>query len=293
MKLTIFDASGLGHWMYHATDKTDPAAMLNRLREWLYEYLGSQEPTHACAALDGAKNWRKVVDVSYKANRTKPIDDALRAQLKEMPGVFESLGVVCVRDDECEADDIAATLVAQQSGLEREITLVTSDKDWSQLLIDGVRMFDPRPNKAGETVVYDAVSWIAKKQIPPHRMREYLALFGDAGDNVAGVPGWGAVNATNAINQTKSWPEIVRKAKAGQLQKITTKNQAVLVDHLADFDLAYRLVGLRYDAVVPDLEALRFAHPSDLGNPPEQSPEGIEAEIATCKAPSGLSSEVA
>ncbi len=101
-------------------------------------------------------------------------------------------------------------------------------------------------------------------------MTEYLALVGDASDSVKGVEGWGKVKAVNAIAQTKSWPEIVRKARAGQLEKITTKNQAALIAQLEEFALAHELVSLRFDVPITEtLDDLRWGRPSDLGNSAE------------------------
>lgn len=274
-ELIILDVSGLAHWLWHRgnqdlVENGEPCGMLYALREWLFEFLERQEPTHIVAAFDGSKNWRKQAFAEYKAARPKT-DDRLKIQLGKLRSEFGDRGVRCVRHDEFEADDVAATLVNQFAGPDLPVTLVTSDKDWSQLIGEHVRLFDPRPDKEGQVHIYDAASWEAKTQVPPHRMAEFLAMTGDASDGVPGVEGWGKVKAVNAISQTRSWPEIVRKARAGLLQKITTKNQDSLITQLADYDLAHRLISLRYDVPITEtLEDLVWRSPVEQLSSAEQ-----------------------
>lgn len=291
--LYLLDTHGVCVWLFHKhaaeprERNGERCEMLDAFYAWAMEFLGHFEPGHIAACLEGRKNWRKEVAsggcVSYKANR-KAADAALAQQLNMVPALLAELGIACVRDESMEADDLIATLAARHES-ELPVVVISSDKDLSQLITAQTTMFAPVPDKAGERHHYDVAGWTAKAGIAPHRMREFLALLGDSSDNVAGVPGWGKVNATNAIAQTKSWPEIVRKARAGQLQKITTKNQAALIDNLETFALAYKLVGLRYDANVPDLGALVWRDPSAFGNSAEQPAAESDAETGTGRTP--------
>ncbi len=293
-ELYILDCSGLAYWLWHRgnqdlTEHGEPCGMLYALREWCFEFLERQRPSHIVAALDGGNNWRKKTFAEYKAGRP-PIDERLKIQLNKIRGEFEALGIRCIRHDEFEADDVAATLVNQFASPELPVTLVTSDKDWAQLISEHVRLFDPRPDKVdGTTHIYDAHAWQAKSGVPPHRMAEFLAMTGDASDGVPGVEGWGKVKAVNAITQTKSWPEIVRKARAGLLQKITTKNQAALVAQLAEYQLAHELVSLRYDVPITEtIDDLEWR--SDFGNPAEPCAEDQAAKLGTTSAPESVAS---
>lgn len=281
----VIDTHGIGVWLFHRQaalnaqkddENGEPCEMLDAFRQWLTELLDRFDPTYAAACLEGRNNWRMdearggVAD--YKANR-KPVDTRLKLQLNKLPALIESLGVRCVRHDEYEADDIAATLTANAADL--EVVLVSNDKDWSQLLGDNVTIFAPKPDNAGETHRYDSAAWEAKTQIPPHRMCEFLALVGDTSDNVAGVEGWGEVTARTAIVQTRSWAELERKARAGKLEKIRAPKQAALIEQLPAFREALRLVTLRCDVPLSEtLDALARAHPTEHGNSPEQAAAG-------------------
>lgn len=290
-RLFVLDVYGVAHWLFHknaAIPRDDangePCEMLDAFDQWLLELLTRFEPTHVAACMEGSKNWRKDEArggaADYKSDR-KPIDLRLKLQLKKLPALIESLGVKCVRHDDHEADDVAATL-ATLANEELPVVLVSNDKDWSQLLGEHVTMFTPKPDTAGETHLYDCAAWEAKTQIPPHRMPEWLALVGDSSDCVAGVEGWGKGTATNAITQTRSWAELERKARAGKLEKIRPKVQASLVEQLPAFTEALRLVTLRYDAPITEtLADLEWVHPS----------EQATGETRTGEAPATTSDE--
>jgi DNA polymerase-1 len=268
MRLYLVDLSGIAHWKWHSGDQTTEDGMLHGLRQWFYDFLNAYEPTHIVACLDGKNNWRKdpkrggVVD--YKANRQK-LDPLLSAQLAKVPDVITEMGIKQIWHNDFEADDVIAHLCAKFADDETEVVIISSDKDLAQLIGDNVKQYDPRPGKDGNTRFYDVKLATEKHGVPPHRMSEYLALLGDSSDNVAGIKGWGAVNARKAINQTKSWLELVRKARANQLEKITPKLQQFLVEHLDDFNVAHRLVSLRFDVPLEvKLDDLRITDPMDV-----------------------------
>lgn len=275
-RVYLLDMSGLAHWLYHAGNKDsrddagDACGMLNGWRQWIFEFLDRFEPTHIAAIYDGASNWRKDPkrggSAEYKAQR-KAVDEDLKTQLRRLPAEVGGIGIHCMRYDEFEADDVLATFTALHASEETPVVIVSSDKDLAQLIGDHVSMFDPRPTKDGQTHLYDTARATEKWGVPPHRMAELLALVGDASDNVSGVEGWGKVRAVNAINQTRSWPELVRKARAGQLEKIDAKAQASLISQLDAYHAAHKLVSLVYTVPITEtLDDLRWRHPAEFGN---------------------------
>lgn len=254
-RLYLIDVSSICHWLYHARGpEFDPAGlpcgMLLGVHDWFLDFHAKYNPTHVAAVFDGFGNWRTERYVEYKANRkAKPKDEDLIAQLRLIPNELARLGVPCVKYDGFEADDVIGAIAAWDSDL--ETVIVTSDKDLCQLVTDRCLVYDPRGEK-----LFDAAAVLDKHGVPPHRLREMLALMGDTSDNVPGVEGWGKVRAINAINQTRSLPEMVRKARAGSLTGINAASQTALAAAHDSGELAlwYELVGLRYD--VPMIETL-------------------------------------
>lgn len=253
MRLYLLDVGGLAAWQHYAvTDQSPHGDLVEGVRLWWSEFVKRYDPTHVVACFDCSResNWRKKRYVEYKSARdSKPKDEALAEGLRKLPDVFRALGVPQLRAEGFEADDLIATLSARHDG---EVIVVSTDKDMHQLVDDRVQVFDPRPNKAGECIFYDAAKVEEKHHVPPHRLRELLAIMGDSSDSVPGVKGWGKVAAVNAIKETRSRLEIVRKVRAGELTCATKKHQASFAAQMADFELSYELVGLRFDAPIPD-----------------------------------------
>lgn len=258
MRLYLLDCNGISHWLYHAkTSRIDEhgneISLADAVRAWWARFAIAMGPSHAAAIFDGANNWRREVHAEYKATRkAKPRDEELVAALKTVPQVWSDLGVKVLCYDTYEADDAIASIANKLASDECEVIVVSSDKDLMQLVGPHVKQYDPRPNKAGECKFYDERGVEEKLWVPPHRVRELLALWGDTSDDVPGVAGWGQTTAANAIKQTSSARELFRKAVAGELTSVTAKNQAALIANRSDYDLSYALVGLRYDVPVPE-----------------------------------------
>ena len=136
--------------------------------------------------------WREELCASYKETRPK-MPPELRPQVADAAAVARafSAAVVCV--DGYEADDVIATLAARHRS--EGVDVLTGDKDLLQLAAyDGVRILDPQG---------DPVDAAKKFGVPPGRIGDYLALVGDASDNVAGVRGCGPKSAVAFSAQIK------------------------------------------------------------------------------------------
>lgn len=253
MRLYLLDGSALCAWQHFSvSDHSDHDDAQEGIRMWWDEFSKRYEPQLAVCALDCSRdsNWRKKRFAEYKSARdSKPEDKMLKEAFGALPATIESLGIPLARFEGFEADDVIATLAARHEG---EVVIVTSDKDMHQLVTERVRVYDPRPNKHGECTFYNEAAVMEKHHVPPSRVRELLAIQGDSSDSIPGVEGWGKVAAVSAIKQTRSRMELVRLAREGKLKDVTPKKQASFIEQLADFELSYELVGLRFDAPVPE-----------------------------------------
>lgn len=247
-RVYLLDANALGAWCHFAgSDHSDHHDMIEGVQNWWESFTVNYQPTKVIAALDcsRADNWRKKLYTGYKSARdSKPPDQALRDGFARLPEALADLGIEVARADECEADDVIATL----SDTVLDVVIVTTDKDLHQLVDDRVSVYDPRPDPQGVCKFYDTVAVYQKHHVNPMRLRELLAIMGDSADSVPGVKGWGKVAAVTAINQTASRMELLRRVAKCELKDITEKKQRTF--NVEEFDLAYRLVGLRFDADV-------------------------------------------
>ena len=87
------------------------------------------------------------------------------------------------------------TLAKQARDAGFEVALVTGDKDFFQLVGDGVRVFNPRDDGTW----YDAAGVVEKFGVRPDQVVDVLALMGDSVDNIKGVPGIGEKGARELI----------------------------------------------------------------------------------------------
>lgn len=253
MRLYVLDGNGLAHWIYHANKpEIGPVDLSEHVKAWFDDFTMKLRPEYFAVCLDGSKNWRFGLHAEYKSTRkAKPVDEAKIEQLKRLPEIWRSLGVEPLKYDEFEADDAIASICNLHASEEVEAIVIATDKDLMQLVCDFVKQYDPRPNKDGQCVFYDREAVAQKMGVPPHRILDLLSIAGDSSDDIPGVEGWGKVAATNAILQTKSLGEIVRKAAKGELKNITPKNQAKFTEQLDALRMSRELATLRLDVPVP------------------------------------------
>ena len=148
-----------------------------------------------------APTFRHELSEDYKANRP-PMPDELVTQIKPVQEFFRLIGMPEVSLDGYEADDVLATL-GERFKDRFDIVFVTSDKDYSQLVEEGVSIFDP-----AKDLSYDREGVFAKFGVHPEQFVDYLALVGDASDNIPGVRGIGPKGAVPLLKEYGTLEEI-------------------------------------------------------------------------------------
>ena len=146
-----------------------------------------------------APSFREEISKAYKAQRP-PMPDNLSVQIPHVKKVIEAMGIPILEMEGFEADDIIGTIVNGLKGHDDlETYIVTSDKDMIQLLSKTVFIYDSMKNQLiGEKEAEE------KFGVKPSLMVDYLALCGDASDNIPGVPGIGDKTARELINSLGS-----------------------------------------------------------------------------------------
>jgi len=164
----------------------------------LLPLLDERRPRYVGVVFDtSAPTFRHREYAEYKAHRP-PMPDELGLQLPQVREVLRLLGIPIVEQDGVEADDILGTLAVDAARSGMDVWILTSDKDFYQIVSDKVRLLSPRAR--GESVeAIDRAAVRARFGVEPEQMIDLLALMGDSVDNVPGVPGVGAKTAAQLI----------------------------------------------------------------------------------------------
>ena len=222
----------------------------------LRKLIADHQPEYIAASFDvRGQTFRSKMSADYKANRAAMPDDLV----EQVPLVFEAceaLGVPIFTAEGFEADDVIGTLASKAAGHGLQAAIVTGDKDFFQLVNDGViRVYNPKD----EGTWYDADGVRQKFGVPPTQVVDVLALMGDSSDNVKGVPGIGDKGARELITQYGSLDALLRNA--GEI-----KQKKYREGLLANADLARQsreLVTIHTAVDVPfDADAFRYRGPS-------------------------------
>ena len=224
------------------------------LANGLQSILKHERPTHAVLAMDpGGPTFRHEAYAPYKAQRQKMPED-LAASIPYAFELAEALKIPVVRAGGFEADDVMGTLAVRGAAAGFDVYMATPDKDAAQLVRPGVKLY--RPAHAGDAAeIYDETRVCEHWHLTsPAQMIDYLALAGDAADNIPGIRGVGEKTAADLLS------------KYGSVEGIL-ENQAKLKGKLAEKVFAGRedakvskfLTTIRTDVPIePDWDAYRL-----------------------------------
>lgn len=241
----------------------NPVNALHGFARFLGDLIERARPVHVAVAFDAAAagSFRARLFPAYKANR-EPAPQELRRQFMLCRYVCEALGVRSFTSHEYEADDIVGTLALRMRAAGENVTVVTRDKDLAQLIRPGDEYWD----YIGEVRFgYDQIA--ARFGVQPERMACFLALTGDAVDNIPGVPGVGRKTASLLFRHFESlahlYDDLDRVLKLRQL-----RNPGFvcgqLRDHRESAFLARQLTQIACDVPI-DADLERIARrPPDL-----------------------------
>ncbi|WP_052480960.1 5'-3' exonuclease [Gilvimarinus agarilyticus] len=182
---------------------------------FLLQLLERHSPVQVAVCFDGSltTGFRHELYPLYKSSRALP-DAALAFQLNACAEAARLLGLTCFASERYEADDLIGSLYAQCSRQPDSIGIVSRDKDLAQLLA--------RPQDClwdySASVMLGQDDIAVKFGVAPEQIVDYLALVGDAGDDIPGVPGVGAKTATALLRHFGSLSELLgRLDEVGQV----------------------------------------------------------------------------
>src|SRR3954451_2081705 len=217
----------------------------------LRKLLNEQHPEYIAASFDlPGRTFRDDLVSDYKANRA-PMPDELAEQIPMVHAACEALGVPILTSERYEADDVIGTLTVQAAAAGFEVAIVTGDKDFFQLVRDGITVYNPKE----EGTWYDADGVKEKFGVAPSQVVDVLALMGDSIDNIKGVPGIGEKGARDLIAAYGNLDGLL--AHAGE---VTNKRyREGLLGHADDAVQSRELARIRTDVPVEfNPETLRY-----------------------------------
>jgi len=200
----------------------------------------------ACVFDTSAPTFRHKRYPQYKATREK-MPEELAQQFPFIRQVVENFNLPLLEKEGFEADDIIGTLARRGEAEGMDVFLVTSDKDFMQLVNDRIRMYMPsRRSDSGEVVLFGPAQVKEKMGVPPGQIIDLLALMGDSSDNIPGVPGIGPKTAVKLIEEYGSFDAVLAaapdmKSSSTQRKLVENKDKALLSRELVTIDTAVPL----------------------------------------------------
>jgi DNA polymerase-1 len=225
----------------------------------LLDILKNQQPTHLAFAFDTDAPTQRHADFpEYKATRETMPED-LSVALPHVRRIIEAFHIPMLECDGFEADDIIGTLVRRAEAEGFTSYMVTSDKDFGQLITEHTFLY--KPSRMGDGVEILGLPEIRKRWSieRPEQVIDVLALMGDSSDNIPGVPGIGEKTATKLIGQYGTVENLL--ARAGELTGRLKENLGTNREQAL---LSKRLATILRDAPCPiELDALKVRPPDE------------------------------
>ncbi len=265
-RLLLVDGHHLFHRTYNALPRTivgvDGAPI-----QGVYGFAGALArlirrfgPSHLCVPFDPPEPpFRRDLFPDYRTGRPRGTPDEVAnfdAQVGQVMGVLDHLGIQHVMVSGYEADDAMGTLSVRAAGVGLPSVIVSGDRDLLQLVSPLVEVFMPK-GQDGET--YTPVLVQERWGVRPDQFVDLKALIGDSSDLIPGVPGIGPRTAATLLAQHGSIDGIY-----ANLGTLPVRLQAALGAHRERVDLNRRLVTIVTALDLPaDLETYRWANAGD------------------------------
>ncbi|MBR1517380.1 MAG: hypothetical protein IJ620_04485, partial [Bacteroidales bacterium] len=265
-KLMLIDGMALVYRSYYALNHNprlnskgmNTSAVLGFLTT-LYDLMRQQRPTHIAVAFDLPKpTFRHEMYDQYKANREAMPEDIATA-LPYIHQLLAAFRIPIVTCEGYEADDVIGTLShkAEAEGFD-QVLMVTPDKDFAQLVTPHILMY--RFGRMGKADQIMGIEEVCEKfgVSDCRQVIDLLGLWGDASDNIPGIPGVGEKTAKKLIAQFGSIEAMVQ-----HVDDIKNDKMRTLVSTYAEQALfSKRLATIMLDAPVAfDQQQLLLAQP--------------------------------
>lgn len=190
----------------------------NAVHGWvksLWKLADQERPAATLVFFDlGGAQDRLALLPEYKAQREE-MPAALVKQVPCIKAVTRAMGLVGVEKAGVESDDLLASQAVQLAALGHDVLIVSSDKDFAQIVGERIKIMLPPPSanpKLGWRRL-DAAGVVEKFGVPPAQIPDFLALVGDSSDNIPGIEGVGPKTAAKWLQQFGSLEGVIEHAR--------------------------------------------------------------------------------
>ncbi|MGI8510229.1 MAG: DNA polymerase I, partial [Gemmatimonadaceae bacterium] len=235
------------------------------IANFLQRLINTHKPEYLGWVHDSGLSFRHEQYPAYKATReklTEELQSDFDRGMERVCTLLTAYDIPILSLDGYEADDVIGTLVRQANERELNVVVVSGDKDFQQLVRPGVWLLNP--GRGGPASVEE--QWVGVENgaerlgVPPSYVTDYLALVGDASDNVPGVKGIGDKTARDLVEHYGHLEEIL--AHAAELTK--KRPREALLEHAENARLSKNLVTIRDDLQITlDVDKLKISEPDN------------------------------
>lgn len=166
----------------------------------LFDLMKKERPSHLAVVFDVGETFRHQVYKEYKANRQET-PEAIRIAVPYIHKLMEALKIPCLWKEGYEADDVIGTLAKKAEKEGYTTYMMTSDKDYAQLVSENIFVFKPA-SRGNDIEIWDVDSVKEKFAVKnPSQVIDLLGMMGDSVDNIPGIPGVGEKTAKQFIKE--------------------------------------------------------------------------------------------
>ncbi|HXL84926.1 MAG TPA: 5'-3' exonuclease H3TH domain-containing protein, partial [Casimicrobiaceae bacterium] len=245
-KLVLVDGSSYLYRAFHAlpdlrTSRGEPTGAIRGVISMLRRLIEDGKPDYFAVVFDApGKTFRDEWYPEYKANRS-PMPDALVAQIAPLHELIRVHGWPILMIEGVEADDVIGTLARQAEQLDIDTLISTGDKDLAQLITPRVTLVNTMSNE-----LLDMTTVVDKFAVRADQLLDYLALIGDAVDNIPGVPKVGPKTAAKWLAEHGTLDQVI--ANAGSIGGAVGENLRAALSWLPQ---GKRLLTVKTDCTLP------------------------------------------
>ncbi|MFW6101365.1 MAG: DNA polymerase I, partial [Bacteroidota bacterium] len=248
-KLFLLDAYALIYRAYYAFIRNpiynskglNTSAILG-FTNTLAEVLEKENPSHIAVAFDpSTPTFRNEIYSEYKANREEMPED-IQKSIPYIKSILKAFNIPIIQKEGYEADDVIGTLAHKAKNQDFETYMMTPDKDYGQLLEEGIFIYKPKKsgNQGAEILDKDKIceQFNIKR---PEQIIDIMALMGDKSDNIPGAPGIGekmAIKLIGKYGSVENLYENIKELKGKQKENlIENEHQVKLSKELVKIEL--------------------------------------------------------